>query len=159
RGATGQRGKFARKMEGAVENRVEEWFLAESISRGEQLFRSIVVDGKCKHPLEPLDARWAEFLEGVQDRFRIGIRSKPVPFRFKQRPERSMVVDLTVERNPARTVLVRHRLVAASAIDDCKPAMPEHDARVLMEAFTVRPAVRDGVRHRLDGLSCVSSKR
>src|SRR5262249_23747073 len=100
-----------------------------------------------------------EFLEGVQDRFRIGIRSKPVPFRFKQRPERSMVVDLTVERNPARTVLVRHRLVAASAIDDCKPAMPEHNARVLMEAFTVRPAVRDGVRHRLDGLSCVSSKR
>ena len=42
-----------------------------------------------------------------------------------------VVVDLAVERDPDRPVLVRHRLMAGRAqVDDAEPAMREHDASV-----------------------------
>jgi hypothetical protein len=55
-----------------------------------------------------------------------------------------VVVDLAVERDPDRSVLVRHRLYATGKVDDAEPTMPEDDVPGLFRLFwaTTLRAVR-----------------
>ena len=55
--------------------------------------------------------------------------------------ERLVVVDLAVEDDLDRAVLVADRLVAAGQVDDRQPAVDQADARLLPEAFGVGAAV------------------
>ncbi len=52
-------------------------------------------------------------------------RAETMPLGFEQRAQIAVVVDLAVEDDPAGAVFVRHRLMAAGAIDDREPAMAE----------------------------------
>ena len=58
------------------------------------------------------------------------------------------VVDLAVEDDPDRAVLVAERLIAGREVDDAQPAVAEADAAVEIVAAGVGTAVRDGVGHR-----------
>src|SRR6185295_15297616 len=69
---------------------------------------------------------------------------------FAQRP---MVVDLTVEDDPAGAVLVRHRLRAAGAIDDRQPRVAERRTRIGERALAVRTTMMKRVRHLADGVA------
>ncbi len=99
-------------------------------------------------PSSSIDARRPEFLVRVNDRFGIGFRSKPVTQTDQAIPQRVVVVDLAVERDPTRAVLVGERLFAAGAIDDCQTAMAERHEVVAKEAVTVRATVSQRLRHR-----------
>ena len=60
-----------------------------------------------------------------------------------------VVVDLAVEDQPERVVLVGHRLVAGGEVDDAETAEPEADGVVRgdVEAVGVGAAVGDGGGH------------
>jgi hypothetical protein len=62
-----------------------------------------------------------------------------------------MVVDLAVEDDVARAVLVGHRLLAARAIDDRQPPVAERDVNRVVEAVAIGAAVRDCRVHRRHG--------
>ena len=69
-----------------------------------------------------------------------------------------MVMDFAVEVDPAGVIFVGHRLLAARAIDDRRPAMAESDMRVLEKPVAVRAAMRQGGGHRRDRLSRLGSE-
>src|SRR5262245_33528741 len=124
-------------MQRAIGHCVKERFFSETIARREQLLAPAVVYGEGKHALQALDARRAKFFVRVKNDLRVGDGSKAVSLRFEQWAQRTMVVDLSVENDPARTVLVRHRLVAARAIDDREAPMPQRNACIVEEPVAV----------------------
>ena len=63
-------------------------------------------------------------------------------------PQLAEVVDLAVEDEPERAVLVRHRLVGRlRQVDDRQPPVPESDRPVHVLPLGVRPPVRERPRH------------
>src|ERR1019366_3811926 len=64
-------------------------------------------------------------------------------------PQTLIVVDLTVEDDPYRTVFIGQGLVSSSQIDDRKPAEAEPDLSGRVEAFIIRSTMANRVRHAL----------
>jgi hypothetical protein len=75
---------------------------------------------------------------------------------FELRPDVRMVVDLAVEDDPDRLVLVRQRLMAGRQIDDAQPAVAERRLIVHEQSRIVWAAMRDDVAHRDDARAVVS---
>src|SRR6185369_13669 len=69
----------------------------------------------------------APFLPGVHDHFRVRTGPEAVSLRLERGHQRLEVVDLAVERDPDRPVLVRQRLLSRGQVDDREPAMAEPD--------------------------------
>ena len=65
-------------------------------------------------------------------------------------PELPVVVDLAVEDDPDRSVLVRHRLLAVLEIDDAQPPHAEADALAEIDALVVGPAMHHRAAHGAD---------
>src|SRR5260370_518199 len=63
------------------------------------------------------------------------------------RRERLEIVDLAIERDGDRVVLVEQGLLAAGNIDDGEPAMAESDAGRQMKAAAVGTTMGDAVGH------------
>jgi len=85
--------------------------------------------------------------------FCVGLRAKDVPGREQLFAERAVIIDLAIEDEGNGFVFVEDRLLAARDINDGKPSVSEPDARPEEEAFTVRSTMRDGARHRSNGLA------
>ena len=66
-----------------------------------------------------------------------------------------VIVDLAVEDDGDRLVLVEDRLLAGGDIDDGEPPRPERNARPLPEAGRVGPAMPQALRHPFEGRSVV----
>ncbi len=99
------------------------------------------------HEIEPV------LLVRVHDRFRIGAPAKDVTFALQARPQFRVVVDLAVEGDPDRTVLVRQRLPAGFAqVEDAQTPVPQGDSRGHVRSLRVRAAVHEGRLHDLDQL-------
>src|SRR5262249_39482819 len=98
--------QLAGEVQNSIDDSVEERLLAEPVARDEELLAATVVDREGEHALESLDTGGTVFFVGVQDHFRVRLGSETMTLRFEQRPHGLMVVDLAVERNPARPVFV-----------------------------------------------------
>ena len=72
---------------------------------------------------------------------------KRVPAPLEIAPQLLVVVDLAVEDDPDRAVLVRDRLVAAVEIDDAEAAHAERDAVADVHTLIVGAAMRHGAAH------------
>src|SRR5688572_29154168 len=59
----------------------------------------------------------------------------------------AVVVDLPVEDDPDRAVLVRHRLLSGAQVDDAEATMGECRACIAVQAGFVRPAMSDHIAH------------
>src|ERR1051325_10848292 len=70
-----------------------------------------------------------------------------------------MVIDLAVEDDPARVILIRERLPAADAIDDCEPAVAKCRVRTGYDAFAVRTAMAKASCHGTNGGAHLRRKR
>src|SRR4029453_15524084 len=105
-----KRGQLAREVQGVLQNGIEERFLTQPIACGEELIAPAIVDGKGEHPFDPVDAARAELPISVENGFGVARCSERVALRLEQCPQRAVVVDLAVEGDPARLVLVRDRL-------------------------------------------------
>jgi hypothetical protein len=72
---------------------------------------------------------------------------KDVPAFLKFPPQTLEVVYFSIENNPDSLILVRHWLRASHKINNGQAAMPQQNALSLIDAFTIRPAVRKGQVH------------
>ena len=104
--------------------------------------------------IELRDELVTPFFVGVDERF--GVRRRPVAVArpFQLLAELQVVVDLAVEGDPHRPVLVRHRLVAGDQVHDRQPAMRECDRSIRRQvhAFAIRAPVPQRAGERGDGL-------
>ena len=91
----------------------------------------------------------------MHDCFGVSFGPEDVAFRGQGRTQLDVVVDLAVECDPHRRVLVRHRLVAKRRhVDDREPPEPEAHARIFADedALVVGSAVLEAIAHRHDRL-------
>ena len=121
---------------------------AEAIADKKQPSFRIVPERKGKHAAEAVDRAIAPLFVGVDDDFGIGLRAEHVARSLELGADVGEVVDLAVEDDPDRPVLVGERLIARRQIDDAQTAMSEADAGTDEEAVGVGPAMRDDVGHR-----------
>ena len=63
----------------------------------------------------------------MDDHLGVAVRAEAVPARLELGADVGEVVDLAVEDDPDRAVLVGERLIAGREIDDAQAAMPEAD--------------------------------
>ena len=77
--------------------------------------------------------------------------------RVELRSHLGEVVDLAVEDDPDRAVLVAERLIAGRQIDDAEPPVAEADAGADVEAVRVGAAMRDRRGHRGEARPCRSA--
>jgi hypothetical protein len=86
------------------------------------------------HAVEAGRAVVAPLLVGVDDDLGVGLRGEGVAQLLELGAQLAVVVDLAVEDEPDRLVLVGDRLVAAGPVDDGEPAVPETHAVALERA-------------------------
>src|SRR5688572_9880579 len=86
----------------------------------------------------------------MDDRLRVAVGLEDVAGAFEVAAQLPVVVDLAVEDDPDRAVLVRDRLLAAFEIDDAEAPHAERDAFADVDAFLIGAAVHDGPAHPAD---------
>src|SRR3954469_20939387 len=74
-------------------------------------------------------------------------------------PQRLIVVDLAIEDDVERAVLVRHRLMAAGDVDDAEPAHADRHAGRNMIPAVVGASVPNGVTHPAQPLGRIGTIR
>ena len=75
---------------------------------------------------------------------------EPVPPPFQFPPQLPVVVDLPVEDDLDRPVLVADRLVASRKVDDREPPVDQSQARLFKEPFRIRPSMGNPIAHGLE---------
>ncbi len=120
--------------------------------------RGGIPDREGEHPAQLLEALRALLLVEVDDDFRVGVGAEPVPLRDERRAKLLEIVNLAVEDDPDRAVLVRERLVPLGQVNDAQPAVAESDAArsaldfeiAEMEPRVIGPAMRKRIAHARD---------
>ena len=98
---------------------------AEPVAREQQPPARGVPDGEREHAAEAVHAVVAPLLVRVDDRLGVAARVIAMARRFELRAQVRVVVDLAVEDDLDRAVLVAERLRSRREIDDAQPAVPE----------------------------------
>src|ERR1041385_6608530 len=101
-----------------------------AIARKKQPAPARIPDGERKHAAEFRYAFVAEFLVCVDDGFGPRPCREPVSTRDQVLSQVSVIVDLTVEDDRDRLILVENRLRSAAEIDDAEPTMAKSDVAV-----------------------------
>src|SRR4029079_1611361 len=89
----------------------------------------------------------------VHDHLGVALGRKPVSLRLEELAQLAVVVDLTVEGDDDRAVLVVDRLVAGLEVDDPKPLHAEADAVLEVNTPRIRSAVPNSGAHPLTELA------
>ena len=131
---------------------VVEWLFAERVAGEEQAPAPAIPQGEGKHAVEPFDAALALLLIEVDNALGIGARGETVTFGLQLRLQLAAVVDLAVEDDLDRAVLVAERLVPARDVEDAQAGHPQAGARcgVLPGTPVVGAATHEGGRHALE---------
>jgi hypothetical protein len=119
----------------------------EAVARQEERTARRIPDREGEHAPQALDAALARFLVEVHDHLRVRARAEVMAAGRELRGELAVVVDLTVEDDPDRTVLVGQRLISGLEIDDTEPPHSEAQRTVEMLAASVRAPMEKGLRH------------
>ena len=117
-----------REEDAVLLDAVAERLLPDPVAREEQRPRARVPDREGEHPAKILQAVRALLLVEVEDDFRVGVGAELVSLRDERRAQFLEIVDLAVEDDPDRAVLVRERLMSLGQVNDAQPAMAESDA-------------------------------
>ena len=124
-------------MEHATEHGVKQRLLAQPVAREQKAAFAIVGDRERKHAVQTLDTPLAVLFIRVHNHFGIGLGAEPVTACLELSAQSPMVVDLSVKHNPDGVILVGHRLVATSAVDNrqtavakCKPGRAVNGAPI-----------------------------
>ena len=120
---------------------------AEPVAREQEPPRVRVPDREGEHAAEAVDAVLAPLLVAVRDHLGVGVGPEAVAVRDQLAADLGEVVDLAVEDDLHRSVLVADRLVAGRQIDDAQPPVAEPDGAVEIVAAGIGPAVDHGVGH------------
>ena len=126
---------------------------ADPIPHEQQAALRLVPQRIREHAAEPIDGAVAPLFVRVHDHFCVRMRAEPVSVRDQLCTQLGEVVNLAVEHDADRPVLVRQRLIAGRQIDDAQTAVPEPDAGADVEAVRIGTAMRDDVSHRDQALA------
>ena len=148
-----QRLDLRAEKEAAVDHGIVQRLDADAVARDQERARTHVPDREAKHPSQPPDRRHAPLFVRVNDRLRVSRRIEPVSCLLELVPKFTEVVNLAVEHNPNRTVLVVDRLVPGRQVDDAQPAHAEGHALVHQQPFVVGPAVANHLAHPMREIS------
>ena len=116
-----------REDEPVVVQQVVERLLADSVAGHPERLATLVPQGEDEHAAEALDGFLAPLFPGVHDHFGVGPGPEAMALGLQLGDQRLEVVDLAVERDPDRAVLVREGLLARRQVDDREPPMAEPD--------------------------------
>jgi hypothetical protein len=115
---------------------------AEAVAREQQTAGLRVPDREGEHPPEPIHAALAPLLVAMDDDLGVGARAEAMAVRDEFGADLGEVVDLAVEDDLDRAVLVAERLVAGRQVDDAQAAVPEADAGAVVVAAGIGPRCR-----------------
>src|SRR3990172_555317 len=118
------------------------------IPPNQQSFFSKIKDGECEHPAKIIEQFFLLFFVKMNDHFRVTIGLEPMVF-FQFLLDLLVIVDLTIECDPYRTVFVRHWLLAALEVDNGKPAVTQSHSLFEINPVPVRSSMRQRVGHML----------
>ena len=142
--------QLGRERDAAVDLRVVERLDAQAIAGQQQPLVPHVPDREREHAAQMVDAPRAVVLVEVDDRFGVAVGAERVAGAHELLVQLLVVVNLAVEHDADRAVLVEDRLLAAFEVDDAEPAHAERDAVVDVDALFVGTAVHHHAAHRAD---------
>jgi hypothetical protein len=87
----------------------------------------------------------------MDDDFRVRLRAEDMALGQESFAQFLKVIDLAVEYDPDRFILIRHRLRAGVQINDGQAEMSQTDIAIQMDALSIGTTVTHGVEHGLDG--------
>jgi hypothetical protein len=140
----GAEDEFAGFEEGVVQ-RLD----AEAVAHHEQGFVVAVPQREGEHAAKALHASLAPGFPGVDDDFGVGMGAEGVAQCLELRHQILEVVDLAVEDDDDRAVLVEQRLLSGGEVDDRQAAVTESDARFEMQPALVRTPMELGLVHAM----------
>jgi hypothetical protein len=86
----------------------------------------------------------------MDDRFGVTIGLVPMSSAFQTRPQFTVVINLAVEDDPDRVILIRHGLMAIPQVDNAKAPVRQANAAGTKEPGIVGPTMRRGICHELE---------
>ena len=117
------------------------------VARQQHALPAAVVNGESKHAVEPVGHVESVGFVGMHDHFRVALRLEHVAKRLQLGAQLAVVVDLAVEDDTDRAVLVEDRLVPAGQVDDRQPPHPEPDPPLDVDALVIGAAMHDRGAH------------
>ena len=145
-----QRLQLRTEHETVTERRVVERLDPQPVADEHERLPRLIPERDGEHSAQVLDEVRTVLLVEVNDDFRVGVGGESVPAGLQIRAEIPIIVDLAVEHDPDRSVLVRERLMAPREVDDAEPPHPEAHRAVYIDAVIIRTPVGDRLAHRPD---------
>src|SRR5580658_3904869 len=134
--------------------------LAQAISSQQQAAIALVKHRKSEHSPQLVYAIATKILIEMNNNLGIAVGVEDVAVFFQLAAKLTEIVNLAVKHYPDRAVLVEHRLMATSQVNDAKSAHTESRALLDKQAFIVGPAVNHGLAHfSLSRWHCSCRKR
>src|SRR5437667_2527635 len=138
------------KDQGFVAQAVVQRLNSNPVPRQKQRLRIVIPNREGKHATQLLQAFGTQFLVKVNNHLRIRLSLEGVPFTKQDTPQLLIVIDLPIENDPDRAVLIREWLVASAEVNDGQPAMAQANLVSHVESLVVRPAVANRLEHGLN---------
>ena len=148
-GGVGQeRARLAREAQRVGVDPVVERLLAGPVAGQEQGPRARVPDRQREHAVQRVDQLGAALLPQVDQDLGVAPAAQPVPAGQQPLAQGLEVVDLPVEGDPHRAVLVGQRLGGRRReVDHAQPAVPQRGRPLDLDPLAVGPAVRERAEH------------
>src|SRR5262249_6298862 len=127
-----------------------ERFDPESISRKQQLLLTQIPNGSCKHPSQMRDIVFTKVFIKMDNTFSIRVGGKSMPAFQQFVPEFPIIVNLTIEDDGHRAVLVVDRLTPAIDINDCQTSHTQSDMVAEEKSVIVRSSPANERTHAPD---------
>src|SRR6185437_620070 len=129
------------------QQRVIKRLLAEAVAGEEQRLLGCVPQGEGEHAAKAREAVLAPFLPGMNDDLGIAMGTETMPLSRELGHEFAGIINLAIEGDGNRAVLVEQRLLPMRDIDDGEAPVAESDAGGDMKTAAVGAAMRDAVGH------------
>ncbi len=127
---------------------IEQRLLTESIPCEDQPPPWPIPERDRKHPAQAIEEVHALFFVEMDDHFGVGARLEKVAFCLELASKLLKVVDLAIDHDRDRAVLVGHRLrTFGSQVDDRETAMPERAGPVAQVSVVIGAAMHHRVAH------------
>jgi hypothetical protein len=156
----------AEKQRAVIEHGVVQRLDAEPVARHEERLTVAVPQRKGEHAAEAVHALLAPLLPGVHDDFGVALGVEDVAVRLQLGYQLAVVVDLAVEDDHHRAVLIEQGLLTGGDVDDGQAPVAKAETGLDMQTAFIRAAVQLRVVHALQdmavhraGAACVELTR
>jgi len=126
---------------------------AQAVAGHEQAVAAAVVDHESEHAAQVVHTVLAPVLPGAHDGFGVALGAEHIAVAPQFIHQLEVVVDLAVEHQGHRLVVIEDRLLAGGDVDDGQAPVAEAHAGLDVQVALVRPAVMLGLVHPVQALA------